>query len=55
MVFLVIEKQPGLCNEVVEGSHVCTPDDMLNTIALNSLMPSENVWVSLLALQDIQR
>jgi hypothetical protein len=34
-----------LCNEVVEGSHVCTPDDMLNTIALNSLMPSENVWV----------
>lgn len=34
-----------LCAEVVAGSHVCTPDDMLNTIFLGTTMPSEDVWV----------
>jgi len=34
-----------LCSLVSTGAHVCTPDDMLNTIALNSLMPTEDAWV----------
>ncbi len=34
-----------LCNLVLTGAHVCTPDDMLNTIALNLLMPNTDVWV----------
>ena len=35
----------GLCAPVYAGSHVCSPAEMLNTIAAGGTMPSTDVWI----------
>lgn len=33
------------CASAYSGSHVCEPDDMLNTIAIGGAMPGEDAWI----------
>ena len=35
----------ALCTTAFTGSHVCTPDEMLNTVKSGTIFPATNVWI----------